>query len=331
MTRCSQHVVTRAMIRANTKTALDLLLCFPECLYPRPRAVPLMRCLSDASNYERFRSCMARYLEKYGLDRTVVDRDTDATSEGTNNRDRYIEWLRLLSENLPQQFRQAHRMRLEQLNLLHRMAYGGVFDDIQIATELAKALAQEEVFEDHLTDCLRNDLIRHLDASVLDDATEYVPLDELTKARIDKLLDQTFADDDSDDKTHFLVLRSGCQMEDGQVMHIPMLDFRIDATTNNTTVVSASLRAAGAGPGVILNSGRSYHYYGFSLLSEQELLDFAHTCLLLIPFVDARYLGHCLLDREFRIRVSGRSRHGRVPEVVRFLGVEVDTSEPAVA
>jgi len=331
MTRCPEHIVTRSMIRANTKTALDVLLCLPECLHPHPRAVRLMRCVSDASNYERFRSSIARYLENYDLDRTVIDGATDATSERIRNRGRYTEWLRLLSKNLPKQFRCEHRARLEQFNLLHRMAYGGVFDDVRIGTEVAKALAQEEIFEDFLADYIRDDLMRHLDASDLDDATEYVPLDELTKARIDDLLDQTFADDDSDDKTHFLALRSGCQMEDGQVMHIPMLDFRIDATSNNTTVISAGLRAAGAGSGVILNSGRSYHFYGFSLLSEKELLEFAHRCLLLIPFVDARYLGHCLLDREFGIRVSGRSRHGGAPAVERFLGVEVATSKPTVA
>jgi len=50
-------------------------------------------------------------------------------------------------------------------------------------------------------------------------------------------------------------------------LHIPMLDFVIEVKPDSLLVVKESVRLP---KGVFLNSGNSYHYYGYDLMSELQ-------------------------------------------------------------
>ncbi len=107
--------------------------------------------------------------------------------------------------------------------------------------------------------------------------------------------------------------------EDTRVKHIPMMDFRCEPSSRNLKLVVEAMRRVGQQDGVVLESGRSYHYYGFNLLDEAGWLDFMYRNLLLTPFVDARYIGHRLLAGIARLRITASRGKPTVPHRVASL------------
>lgn len=89
-----------------------------------------------------------------------------------------------------------------------------------------------------------------------------------------------------------------------EYMHIPMMDFRCEPSNQNRQFVVTAMRKIGQKAGVVLESGRSYHYYGFDLLTEDEWRKFMYRSLLLTPFIDSRYIGHRLLSGMARLRIT---------------------------
>src|SRR5205807_10366897 len=89
-----------------------------------------------------------------------------------------------------------------------------------------------------------------------------------------------------------LAICSRCQLVDGSWGHIPMMDFHCSPTAHRLEFVRTALVRMGQHNGVILESGRSYHYYGFEVLNEAAWERFLRSCLLLMPFTDARYIAH---------------------------------------
>lgn len=103
------------------------------------------------------------------------------------------------------------------------------------------------------------------------------------------------------------------------VSHIPMMDFRCEPSDRSLEFVVKAMRKLGQRKGIVLESGRSYHYYGFELLDEEEWRDFMHRSLLLTPFVDPRYIGHRLLAGTARLRITASRGKPAVPRVVADL------------
>jgi len=99
-------------------------------------------------------------------------------------------------------------------------------------------------------------------------------------------------------------LCSTCTLLDGTCRHIPLMDFRIPPDAHNTQVVKHALTALNHSSGVILQSGRSYHFYGFKLLNEEEWVKFSAKCLLLAPLTDARYIAHRLIEGSGALRIT---------------------------
>lgn len=99
-------------------------------------------------------------------------------------------------------------------------------------------------------------------------------------------------------------LCSTCTLFDGSRRHIPLMDFRISPDSRNTQVVKHALTALNHASGVILQSGRSYHFYGFDLLSEEEWIKFFARCLLLAPLTDGRYVAHRLIEGSGALRIT---------------------------
>ena len=68
--------------------------------------------------------------------------------------------------------------------------------------------------------------------------------------------------------------------------------------------------------GVLLNSGKSFHYYGHTLLGQRQWREFLGRSLLLSELVDTRYIGHALINDECRLRLSTTRLNPFIPTVV---------------
>lgn len=119
----------------------------------------------------------------------------------------------------------------------------------------------------------------------------------------------------SDDEV--IAIYSKCRLSDGTVMHIPMMDFRALPNEQTLSVIKTALEEIQQFNGVVLESGRSYHFYGVRLLAEDDWMDFMLKCLLLAPFTDARYITHRLLERVGSLRITaGKTFKPNVPIIV---------------
>jgi len=97
--------------------------------------------------------------------------------------------------------------------------------------------------------------------------------------------------------------------------HIPMMDFMCIPSGANLELLSRLLRNLHQGQGYVLESGRSYHYYAFQLLGEEEWRRFLGKCLLMSGYTDDRYIGHQLIDGHCVLRLSSGNLKARVPTV----------------
>lgn len=101
--------------------------------------------------------------------------------------------------------------------------------------------------------------------------------------------------------------------------HIPMMDFAVECSEVAQFRVVESVRGLGFSRGVVLASGRSYHFYGMDLLSGAGWLSFMHRSLLLAPLVDVRYVAHRLLERRGILRLTASVVKPTEPRVVQVL------------
>lgn len=117
-----------------------------------------------------------------------------------------------------------------------------------------------------------------------------------------------------------LAVSSRVTTKRGERLHLPLMDFQCPISERNLDVVVTALALIGLYTGAVVESGRSYHYYGFNLLTLDAWLEFLGGCLLLSPIIDARYIGHRLLDKECVLRLSPSPGKTQQPRVVRILG-----------
>jgi hypothetical protein len=105
----------------------------------------------------------------------------------------------------------------------------------------------------------------------------------------------------------------------GGTAHIPMMDFMCIPSARNLEVLVHLLRDLRQGRGCLLDSGGSYHYYGFQLLTEEEWKVFLGKCLLISGYTDDRYIGHQLVDGYCVLRLSSGKSKASIPTVVAEL------------
>jgi len=103
-----------------------------------------------------------------------------------------------------------------------------------------------------------------------------------------------------------------------RIFHIPMMDFSLPGHPQSLQEIRWLLERIGQKDGVILFSGRSYHYYGANLMDEAEWFNFLGDCLL-SGLVDIRYIAHRLKDRCGILRMSSCPLRPRVPSVVSII------------
>jgi len=127
-----------------------------------------------------------------------------------------------------------------------------------------------------------------------------------------------------------LGIRSQVVLENGCYAHIPMMDFCLSKSSESVTLIKKRMREiTGEKAGFILESGRSYHYYGINLLSQESWLEFMAKCLLTgvfqgkdQPFLqaaDQRYIGHSLLGGGCVLRITTNAERKFMPVVVATL------------
>jgi len=135
---------------------------------------------------------------------------------------------------------------------------------------------------------------------------------ELTTTFLDEFLDKV-------EPGFAVALSSKIQLIDGSTRHLAMMDFRCRPSPEQARSVKIELtRRVGQPNGILLNSGRSFHFYGLKLLSEEGLRVFLAKCLLLESLVDGRYIGHRLRDGACRLRISPTDLKPHVPLVIDY-------------
>ena len=130
---------------------------------------------------------------------------------------------------------------------------------------------------------------------------------------------------DSLPENRALAVTSQVILYDERKLHIPLVDFQCKCTKTNVKNMKRSMQGMDAAGGIILETARSYHYYGMSLLTDDQWIDFVGRCLLLKPdadmqpYVDIRYLGHRLREGWGSLRISRDALSGKYrnyPKVV---------------
>ena len=122
-----------------------------------------------------------------------------------------------------------------------------------------------------------------------------------------------------------IAIYSLCRDKRGRELHIPMMDFRIESGSNigQIALLKQALSTLEQKDGVLLDSGNSYHYYGFKLLSPKDWKRFMAASLLLEPLVDVRYIAHRLLANKAALRLSAGGRKPKIPIVTEILDSHV--------
>ena len=109
---------------------------------------------------------------------------------------------------------------------------------------------------------------------------------------------------------------SRVRKDDAPTSHIPMMDFMCAVSGTNLQAIREGLSLSGQDQGFILESGRSFHFYGTVLISAEQWRVFLGKCLLMRGLVDERYVGHQLADGHCVLRLSGGEIKTHIPRVV---------------
>jgi hypothetical protein len=114
---------------------------------------------------------------------------------------------------------------------------------------------------------------------------------------------------------NMLVLSSRVELRTGECRHIPMMDFHVPPTPQNKELTIHIAKALDPKGGYILNSGKSYHFYGKSLLDARGLPAFLGNALLFCPFIDRAWIAHQLIEGACGLRISEKPSGGPIPKL----------------
>jgi hypothetical protein len=112
---------------------------------------------------------------------------------------------------------------------------------------------------------------------------------------------------------------SRVRLIDGSEAHLPLLDFHCEVANENAIAIVDAMKFLGQTQGAVVESGNSYHYYGFEPLTLEEWRHFMTYCILLSPLIDTRYIAHCLLEDMACLRIDARPNQDNEPFIVAFL------------
>lgn len=118
------------------------------------------------------------------------------------------------------------------------------------------------------------------------------------------------------EESRYLTFCSRVKLRDGSIKHFLLLDFHIPNANANDRICLAVLKALGLS-GFLLDSGKSYHFYGTSLFSEEEIRVILTNALLFAPIIDRAWIAHQLLERCCCLRIS--RKYSRLPFLVQTM------------
>lgn len=94
------------------------------------------------------------------------------------------------------------------------------------------------------------------------------------------------------------------KIADGSKYHVPMLDFCVDVGGDSVRVIRSSLALP---KGVMLETGNSYHYYGYDLMADASWLEWMQNIMgrknLLKDVIDENYLDYSIRRGYAALRV----------------------------
>jgi len=110
-----------------------------------------------------------------------------------------------------------------------------------------------------------------------------------------------------------LALDSRCTFRDESLKYIPMMDFKLHPNGDNLELLKRFLKRI-ACKGIIVDSGASYHFYGFDFLDYARWREFMGKWLL-APWSDSRWIGHSLIANGGDLRISATQYKQKLPSV----------------
>lgn len=114
-----------------------------------------------------------------------------------------------------------------------------------------------------------------------------------------------------------LAIESKCILHDASIGYIPMMDFKPNPSGDNLELLKEFLKRL-AFKGILVDSGASYHFYGFDLLAHTQWIMFMGECLL-VPWSDSRWIGHSLIAGGGDLRISATKQKPKHPSVCDVL------------
>lgn len=111
-----------------------------------------------------------------------------------------------------------------------------------------------------------------------------------------------------------VALNSKVVLNNGKVMHIPMLDFKLTSVPENLSIIENILKVLKQ-KGMILNSGKSYHFIGYTLITENELINLLSKFILIHPISDKAWAAHQIIERSASLRIS--KKYGVLPSYIK--------------
>jgi hypothetical protein len=109
-------------------------------------------------------------------------------------------------------------------------------------------------------------------------------------------------------------------LRDDSIAHLPMMNFHPEDGVTIEDIEALIKAISGNKPGVILSSGRYFHYYGNYLLSPSEWKSFMSKFLMPCVFVSPRYIGHRLQDSYATLRLTSDARFKpTIPYAIKLL------------
>ncbi|MEK7154792.1 MAG: hypothetical protein AAB697_01545 [Patescibacteria group bacterium] len=122
-----------------------------------------------------------------------------------------------------------------------------------------------------------------------------------------------------------LAISSRIKLVSNEVAHLPMMDFQTPKGKLGLQLVRERFQHAGISNGWILETGKSYHYYGNNVLNQEQWLGFMGLCLLtsvvhtrdnIEQVADPRYIGHSLRRGCNTLRITTRGDKDFIPRIV---------------
>jgi len=116
-----------------------------------------------------------------------------------------------------------------------------------------------------------------------------------------------------------LAIMSEVRVEKNRILHIPMMDLAQKEDREKLLADAIYFFKHKGYRGAILSSGRSFHFYGVSLIDQREWEEFMGYCGL-SELCDGRYIAYQLINGYSSLRVSFCDLRPVLPKVEALIG-----------